>query len=166
MAELSIYIHSVLGFLVKPHLRSPVTERTRAKIQAVRVLLLCRLLAQSQWEGETRWNPGGPVSWAAAQHWVEPVEPGKDAAQASRFGHKASKADWKETQRKDPKNTERITSLWWPGSDVWLHKSSWIKLPEKVHLACLVCHFSTEPLPRYVAKKWMDAHKNSYQCDS
>lgn len=46
-AELSIYIHSVLGLPVKPHLRSPVTERIRTKIQAVRVMLLCRLLAQS-----------------------------------------------------------------------------------------------------------------------
>ena len=49
---------------------------------------------------------------------MEPVEPGEDAAQASPFGHKTGKADWKETQRKDPENTERITSLRWPGSEV------------------------------------------------
>lgn len=42
---------------------------------------------------------------------MEPVQPGKDAAQASPFGHKTGKADWKETQRKDTKNIVRITSL-------------------------------------------------------
>lgn len=49
---------------------------------------------------------------------MEPDEPGKDAAQASSFGQKAGKPGLKETQREDPKNTERITTLRWPGSDV------------------------------------------------
>lgn len=77
-------------------------------------------------------NPTGPVSWAARLHWVKPVEPGEDAAQASPCGHKTGKTDWKETHRKDTKSTERITSLRWPGSDVWLPRSSWIKFPEKM----------------------------------
>lgn len=49
---------------------------------------------------------------------MEPDEPGNNAAQTSSFGPKAGKPGLKETQRKDPKNAERIKTLRWPGSDV------------------------------------------------
>lgn len=79
-------------------------------------------------------NPRGPVGWAAPLHLVKPVEPGKDAAQASPCGNKRAKADWKESRRRDTKKTERIESLWWPGSGLWLPGSSWMKLPwKKMH---------------------------------
>lgn len=112
------------------------------QIWGVRLDALRRLLAESLQEGRKLGNPRGPVNWAAPLHRVKPVEPGKDAAQESPGGQgeegrqkrkqqqqkkkkqKQGKADCRESQRKDTRNTERITSVRWPGSGPWLHKEA------------------------------------------
>lgn len=69
------------------------------------------------------------MSWAAPQHWVCWTWQGC----CSSVSIKEVKANRKETQGKQPKNTERISSLRWSWSGVL---SSWIQLPE--NYICLV----------------------------